>query len=133
VVPDFLQDHVSSEWIEKYVSGELADPDLIAGEEHLLICESCRDGVAEMDVFIALPGSGPGAVAAFVHATADGPVTLEIRVLPESPQWSARFSGSHLEGQAVLASFREACAWLRRSFAEMFPEHLCTGGCGPAD
>ena len=102
---DSFQDHVSAEWIERYVAGELAEP---------------------------LMGSEAGTAAAFVHSTVEGPLVLEIRVLAGS-KWFARFSASDLEGQAVLASFRDACAWLRRSFAEMFPEHLCTSGCGPSN
>ena len=129
---DSFQDHVSAEWIERYVAGELAEPALAPGEEHLLVCEACRQGVAEMDVFITLMGSEAGTAAAFVHSTVEGPLALEIRVLAGS-KWFARFSASDLEGQAVLASFRDACAWLRRSFAEMFPEHLCTSGCGPSN
>ncbi len=130
-MPDTFQDHPGPEAIERFVFDELAEPELAPVEEHLLVCEMCRQAVAEMDVFAPLlRPAGSGGWAAYAHATADGPVTLEIRALPES-KWSARLYGHRLEGQALVGSPREACAYLRRSFAEMFPEHLCSGECGP--
>ena len=132
-MPDPFQCHLEMEVIERYVFSELAEPELAPTEEHLLVCEVCRQAVSEMDVFgPLLRTTGTRGTAAYVHATADGPITLEMRALPGF-KWSARLYGSHLEGQVVMASPREACAYLRRSFAEMFPEHLCTPECGPVD
>ena len=131
-MPDSYQDHLDIEATELYVLDELAEPELAPIEEHLLVCERCRQAVSEMDVFAPLlRPAGSSGTAAYTHATAEGAVTLEIRALPES-KWSARIYGSRLEGQALVASFREAYLYLRRSFAEMFPEHLCNEGCGPA-
>jgi hypothetical protein len=130
---DPFKDHLDLEAIERYVFGELAEPELAPAEEHLLVCEMCRQAVSEMDVFGPLMRStGTSGAAAYTHSTEEGPVTLEIRKLPES-KWLARFYGSHLEGRTEVASPREAHACLRRSFAEMFPEHLCNEGCGPVD
>lgn len=130
-MPDTYHDHLDMGVVESYVLGELAETGLAPAEEHLLVCERCRQAVSEMDVFAALMRpDGSGGSAAYMHATLDGPVTLEIRPLPES-KWSARFYGSRLDGRARVGSPREACAYLRRSFVEMFPEHLCTEGCGP--
>jgi len=132
---DCFQGHPDAEAIERFVFGELAEPKLAPVEEHLLVCETCRHAVAEMDAFAALvrpSEAGRARRAAYVHTTADGPVTLEIRRLSES-NWSAQFCGPGLEGQALVGSAREACAYLRRSFAEMFPEHLCGAGCRPVD
>ncbi len=129
---DPFRDHPDTEAIERYVSGELAEPELAPVEEHLLVCERCRQAVAEMDVFAPLLRPEGRGTAAYIHHTKDGPITLEIRSMPES-RWFARFSGRRLEGQAVVGSAREACVYLRRSFAEMFPEHLCTEECGPVD
>ena len=130
---DSFHDHLEMDVVERFVFGELTEPELAPAEEHLLVCEACRQAVSEMDVFAPLlrPGDGTGS-AAYRHATADGPVTLEIHSLPDS-EWSAWIHGSRLDGRAHLGSAREACAYLRRSFAEMFPEHLCHGGCGPVD
>jgi hypothetical protein len=134
-MPDPFQDHLDVGIIESYVFRELAEPELAPVDEHLLVCENCRQAVAEMDVFAPLlrPETTRGlGRAAYVHLTVDGAVTLEISALPES-RWSARFHGRHLEGQTVLESPRDACSYLRRSFSEMYPEHLCTAECGPED
>jgi len=134
-MPDPFQDHLDVGITERYVFRELAEPELAPVDEHLLVCENCRQAVSEMDVFAPLlrpeTTRGPSR-AAYVHLTVDGAVTLEISALPES-RWSARFHGQHLEGQTVLESPHEACSYLRRSFSEMFPEHLCTAECGPED
>jgi hypothetical protein len=127
---DPFLDHPAVEVLERYVAGELSEAEAAPAEEHLLVCERCRQTVAELDVFEwLLTGAAHGVSAAFVHVTADGPITLEIRALQGS-NWSARFWGDRLEGQAVFESPREAYVHLRRSFVEMFPEHLCTAACG---
>jgi hypothetical protein len=132
-MPDSFHDHLEMEVVERYVLDELAEAELAPAEEHLLVCETCRQAVSEMDVFGPLLRSGDGTgSAAYRHATADGPVILEILSLPES-RWSAWIHGSRLDGRAQTGSAREACAYLRRSFAEMFPEHQCDEGCGPVD
>jgi anti-sigma factor RsiW len=132
MMADSFHDHVGLEALEGFVFGELPEDSLAPVEEHLLVCETCRQTVSELDVFARLfRHAGDGVSAAFVHATTDGPITLEIRALPGS-QWSARFSGNRLEGQAVFGSAREAYAHLRRSFAEMYLQHLCTAECGEA-
>ncbi len=131
-MPDTFHDHPDMEAMERFAFDELAEPELAPVEEHLLVCELCRQAVSEMDVFAPLlRRAGGSGSAAYKHVTKDGTVTLEIRALPES-RWSARFHGSCLEGRALVASPREAYAYLRRSFAEMFPDHLCDEGCGPA-
>src|ERR1700690_469175 len=130
-MPDTFHVHLETDVVERYVFNELAEAELAPAEEHLLVCETCRQAVSEMDVFAPLLRTGDGAEsAAFRHATADGPVILEIQSLPES-RWSAWIHGSRLDGRARMESAREACAYLRRSFAEMFPEHLGEIGCGP--
>ncbi len=132
-MPDTFHDHLEMDVVERYVFDELAEAELAPAEEHLLVCEMCRQAVSEMDVFAPLlrPAGGAGS-AAYCHVTADGPVILEIHSMPEST-WSAWIHGSGLDGRTRTGSAREACAYLRRSFAEMFPEHLCDEGCGPVD
>ncbi len=132
-MPDSYQDHVRMEALERFAFGELTERELAPVEEHLLVCEECRQAVAEMDVFAEVMRSpASGASTAYVHFTADGPVSLEIRA-GEGGGWLARFYGTALEGQTRVESPLEAHAWLRRSFCQMFPEHLCTDECGPAE
>jgi hypothetical protein len=129
---DPFQEHATQVVLESYALDELRDSEEARVEEHLLVCETCRQALSEADAFRALFRGRPRghAAAAFVHATEDGLISLELRALP-GDRWSARFCGQELEGQAVLASPREAYRFLRRSFTEMYPEHLCNSRCGP--
>ena len=130
---DPFQDHAAEVALVSYALGDLAEPETAKVEEHLLVCEACRQVVLETDTFGRLfrdPKDG-NAAAAFAHATGDGLVKLELRALADS-RWLARICGEELEAQAVLTSAREAYRHLRRSFSAMFPEHLCSPECGPA-
>jgi hypothetical protein len=129
---DSFRDHPSCEALERYSLNALPEAEVAGVEEHLLVCETCRQIVSEMDVFAPLLRGGPKShPVAFVHTTDDGPVTLELEALPGS-KWSARFWGKQLEGLALMPTAAEAYRHLRTSFAEMYPGHLCSGGCGPS-
>jgi hypothetical protein len=43
--------HAADEVLERYSMGNLARPELAEFEEHLLVCESCQDRLAEEDSF----------------------------------------------------------------------------------
>ena len=130
---DPFQEHVTHVDLESYGFQQLPESEVARVEEHLLVCEVCRQMVSETDTFATLFRERPSghAAAAFSHVTEDGLISLELRALPGS-RWSARVRGDLLEAQAVLASPREAYRHLRRSFAEMYPAHSCNPGCGPA-
>jgi anti-sigma factor RsiW len=132
-MPDPFQEHATEVALVSYALGDLADSETAQVEEHLLVCEACRQVVLETDAFGRLFGDNKRghAAVAFAHATGEGLVSLELSALPGS-RWLARIRGGELEAQAVLASPREAYRHLRRSFSEMFPEHLCSPECGPA-
>ncbi|HVX66193.1 MAG TPA: zf-HC2 domain-containing protein [Bryobacteraceae bacterium] len=131
---DLFSEHPVPRLLESYALEDLPESDLSAIEEHLLVCERCRQVVAELDVFApTLRGWGRKRTsAAFVHETDDGPIRLELRALPDA-KWAARFWGEALEGSAVFPSVREAYAHLRDVFSEMYPDHLCNQGCGAPD
>ncbi len=126
-----FSDHPSAQLLESYSLEELPGSDLPALEEHLLVCEHCRQVVCELDVFApALRGWGRKRnSAAFVHDTDDGRIWLELRALPDA-KWAARFWGDTLEGSAVFQDVRDAYAHLRSVFSQMYPDHQCTSGCG---
>jgi hypothetical protein len=65
-----------------------------------------------------------------VHLTEDGPIRLAVKRTGRTG-WSASFSGPSLEGLRRFSSLAAANRYLRRSFAQMFPEHRCDGGCAP--
>ena len=45
-------EHLSQDLIERYAMGKLSEQDEGPVEEHLLLCESCRRQVEEMDDFL---------------------------------------------------------------------------------
>lgn len=129
-----LSEHPNTRKLEKYTLEDLPNSELATVEEHLLVCERCRQVVSELDVFApTLRGWGRKRTsAAFVHETEDGPIRLELRAMPDA-KWAARFWGESLEGSAVFAEVGEAYIHLRNVFSEMYPDHLCSPTCGAPD
>jgi hypothetical protein len=129
-----LADHPVQIALERYALDELTESELLPVERHLRACETCRQMVAELDVFApVLRGWGRRRTsAAFVHETDDGPIRLELRAAPDG-KWTARFTGERLEGSAEFPLVTEAYQYVRRGFSEMYPEHVCNPGCGAAD
>lgn len=128
-----LQKHFDEEMLERYALGQLEGSDLAAVEEHLLVCQRCRDRVVELDQFIA---AFRGAVHGFAqrpidytHTTELGPVRL--RTSKKEGQWAALISGATIEYGGVSATLYEANSFLVRGFSELFPEHRCTDQCVP--
>ena len=44
--------HIQEELLERYSLGKLAEDESASLEEHLLICHSCQDRLAETDEFV---------------------------------------------------------------------------------
>ncbi len=42
-------DHIPAEWLAAYSKGDLEEPRLSQVEEHLLVCENCRQRLTEFD------------------------------------------------------------------------------------
>ena len=42
-------DHVPTEWLAEYSKGILLEPRLAQVEEHILICELCRQRLTQLD------------------------------------------------------------------------------------
>ncbi len=130
VVGKTRKEHAAEETLEEYALGRLRGAALARLEEHLLICEECQDRLSELDTFLQGMSEADGLLdyVGFSHDTADGEVSLEATRL-QPRRWLARFRGAHLEGTETFPSLREAFRFLRRSFAEMYPEHRCTRRC----
>jgi hypothetical protein len=45
-------EHLGEELLERYSIGSLAEPDLVRLEEHVLICETCQERLAETDSWV---------------------------------------------------------------------------------
>lgn len=46
------ESHVAEEDLERYSMGELLEAECARFEEHLLLCESCRERVRQQDLFV---------------------------------------------------------------------------------
>jgi anti-sigma factor ChrR (cupin superfamily) len=44
-----MKDHVPDDWLEQYSKGTLEAARLAQVEEHLLICEQCRERLTKLD------------------------------------------------------------------------------------
>jgi hypothetical protein len=129
--------HPSKDELERYSLGRVTPVDRAHVEEHLLICESCRSRLTELDAFTAAMRSASQVAATFranrpidvVHYTEEGPVSSRSKKEKQG-RWLAVHEGVNLEGGRICRTLREANEYLFRSFVEMFPEHRCTAECG---
>jgi hypothetical protein len=130
VVAKTRKEHATEDALEEYALGRLRGAALARLEEHLLVCEECQDRLSQLDTFVQGMADADGLLdyVGFSHDTADGEVNLEATRL-HSRAWLARFRGAHLDGSDTFESLRDAFRFLRRSFAEMYPEHRCTRRC----
>lgn len=119
--------------LSAYALDELEEDRLADVEEHLLICERCRQVVSELDVFVPMlqPQSVMQVSAVFTHAVDDHGVCLELRRLPDH-KWGARYFGGSGQESGLFATPAEAHAYLREAFERQHPDHLCTDECGSA-
>lgn len=123
--------HPDEETLESHAMGKLSGVSLSRIERHLLTCADCQHRLKELDVFLAAMREAAAGLLESVghtHATSDGPVRLVATKLPNR-RWLARFQGRELQGQYTFDSLPQASDFLRRSFAEMYPEHSCTPQC----
>ena len=58
MVPD---NHIAEDVLEEYVRAKLSDAGVIPVEEHLLICQRCRERVAWLDDFVGAIRAAAGA------------------------------------------------------------------------
>ncbi len=125
--------HINDEVLELFALNRLPDDRLPAVEEHILICEECRERLHTVDVFLStlkttLRRSDPNVVFWQLHQTEDGPVEIWIERAGDS-RWISRRRGPALSGGAEFRSEAEALEEVSESFAVLFPEHRCSGAC----
>jgi hypothetical protein len=112
-----IESHRSAEELESYSLRRLAPSRTGALEQHLLLCQQCRDQLNAVEPYN------------FVHYSSDGLIYLRITKLRTGEFW-AQVWGESLEGGKEFRTKRGAKAYLERTFARMFPEHTCTARCG---
>jgi anti-sigma factor RsiW len=59
------RNHIAEDTLERYVMARLSEAELVPVEEHLLICQDCRERVAWLDDFV-------GAVRSAARAASRG-------------------------------------------------------------
>ena len=109
-------------------------------EEHLLVCQACREQLDRTEEFIVairqearIPENGYEALDGcqprrFIHDTEDGLIVSEV-MHAGSRKWVAHHWGPQLDGGRTTRTLREAMDYLTVSFSQMFPEHQCTSRC----
>ena len=112
--------HRSGEDLESYSLGRLAAARTAALERHLLTCPRCRAKLHAIEPYN------------FVHYTNAGPFYSRITKL-RTGMFVARHWGRDLEGGKEFRTHKGAKAYLARTFARLFPEHICTAWCGAAN
>jgi hypothetical protein len=125
-------EHVSDDLLERYALNRTSDSETAYVEEHLIVCEQCRDRFVTVEQYTrAVQGALRSIVTELIasHEVEGRSVNLFVR--PAGDQWIARISGPRLEGGMSFAARAEAEAYCHRAFREMFPEHQCGAGCTP--
>lgn len=120
---DPVDKHVTDEALEQYSLGRLSSSRTATLEEHLLVCQTCRDRLDRLEPFN------------LVHDTEDGPFHSRVTKL-RTGLFFARHWSLTLEGGKEFGSLRGAKNYLLRTFCQMFPGHTCSDHCGstkPAD
>jgi hypothetical protein len=113
-----VEGHISEAVLEEYSLYKLTESSVAEVEEHLLVCDHCR---AWLEIIEPVD---------FVHFTEDGPVYMRATLLTTG-EVMARYWGRDLDGGRLCGSVSAARKYLNESFPQMFPEHTCTGRCGP--
>jgi len=120
-----LTEHPEEERLEQYALGKLAGDQLGQVEEHLLVCETCRDRLAELDADIRAIREVTGYLSEvpirLICETAGGPVHLEV-TRAVSGGWTARLWGQQADLTADFKTVQQANEYLLQSLADLFPE-----------
>ena len=106
-------EHIEDDLLEQYALGRLEEPRTTAIEEHLLLCEYCRDRLEEMDSYVVTMGDA-------LHQSEPAGGQIQGSSHPGgglSPLWAITAAAAAVLGVAYLAPFRQA-------IIEPIPVHL---------
>jgi hypothetical protein len=122
--------HIDEDMLERYALRWADEAQTVAVEEHLLVCDQCRDALIEAERYIGKlkPLLENTAVTVAEHSTPEGPVPVRVRRASKR-FWYARVVGAQLDSGIVCASPEAAMRDAVRQFAEAFPEHRCAAEC----
>jgi hypothetical protein len=99
--------HPTIDTLELYSLERLLEPELREVEEHLLVCQDCRDSVTSLDQYhsllkVALQEAWPE-----IHATEDGLIHNWVEPLPDG-RCKAHHPGPTLDGSGEFDTDRQA-------------------------
>lgn len=126
--------HIDDSSLELYALGRVSQFEVVAIEEHLLVCPYCTkrlESVAEFALVAREAALEMSTEWIATHRTVDGLVHLYVRRTGVNA-WIATLRGETL-GTGVAASTRDdAITLCLNAFGELFPEHKCNRGCSTA-
>jgi hypothetical protein len=119
--------HPISDELEAYALNRLGPDNDRMIEEHLLVCEVCRNRLQHADwTIFAIRTAFPN--DDFTHATQDGDIRVWIE--PYIQGWAARLRGGKLDLLRVVRTPEKATLLTASLFSEAYPEHRCNPRCG---
>jgi hypothetical protein len=133
---DIARGHISEDLLERYAMQIATAEDISVIEQHLLVCEVCRDVLVHTEEFIsafrALYDDERRPID-FTHHTSSGPIRIRTQRGGKNGTWKALLSGHDIGACEQFNTVQKANAFLKHSFREMFPEHKCTRRCAPTE
>ena len=123
--------HIDDSTLELYVLGRLSEFEVIAIQEHLLICSACQTHYEEILEFSSTMQAAVVHMASELiatHDTEDGLIHLYVRP-SASDTWVATIRGKSASGGVTARTRQDAVNKCLAAFNEMFVEHVCTAAC----
>ena len=123
--------HIDDSTLELYALGRLSEFEVIAIQEHLLICTACQTHYEEILEFSSTIRAAVVQMATELiatHFTEDGYIHLYVRP-STSDFWVATIRGKAASGGVTAQSWQDAVNECIATFNQMFPEHVCTAAC----
>jgi anti-sigma factor ChrR (cupin superfamily) len=119
--------HPTFDELEAYALNTLGPVNDRSIEEHLLVCDVCRNRLQSHDWLVrAIRTSFPN--DDFTHATSDGNVRVWIE--QSAGGWMAGVTGGKLDLVQPARTAERAVVLVATSFYEAYPGHRCNAGCG---
>jgi hypothetical protein len=123
--------HIDDSTLELYALGRLSEFEVIAIQEHLLICTACQTHYREVLEFaLSMQAALVQMTSELIarHDTEDGFISLYVR--PSTGEtWVATIRGKSASGGYTAQTREDAVHECIAIFYEMFPEHVCTARC----
>ena len=125
--------HIDDGSLELFALGRVSQVEIVAIEEHLLVCLDCHERFLSIREFATAAVDAARITTTELiatHHTEDGPVHLYVRRTGVD-DWLATMRGEIIDGGVSAPTRQEAVDQSLASFRELFPEHRCNSNCFP--